>query len=199
MPRPPQSRRPANSRLTPSRHVQCDAENIGKVSASGNAAFLGTTHKYLSEVEKKRTFDDTLAILKDTVEIQPQGHAIDKEYPGAPPSLAAWLPLRNALLLAPLHTPSLLVCGRALRVVACGASNADVCGVGSRHLLRARELQVLYAHAVGQVDDQGQGGMSCGRVCVCPLLCVVCAICGWMCVCVFGRVVWGCGRAMRSW
>ena len=49
---------------------------------AGNAAFLGTTHKYLSETAKKRTFDDTLAILKDTVEVQPQGHAIDKEYPG---------------------------------------------------------------------------------------------------------------------
>ena len=187
MPRPAIcSRRSANSSLTPSRYVQCDAENIGKVSASGNAAFLGTTHKYLSEVEKKRTFDDTLAILKDTVEIQPQGHAIDKEYPGAPLFLAASLPLRNGLVLALLLPPSLPICGRALRVVACVASNADLCGVASRHLLRARELQVFYAHAVGQVDDQGQGGMSC-CVCVYVRMCVClssCAICRCMCVCV---------------
>lgn len=31
--------------------------------------------------DKKRSFDDTLAILKDTVEIQPEGHGIDKAYP----------------------------------------------------------------------------------------------------------------------
>ena len=35
----------------------------------------------LLRADKKRSFDDTLAVLKDTVEIQPQGHAIDKEYP----------------------------------------------------------------------------------------------------------------------
>ncbi len=38
-------------------------------------------NRYLSETCKKRTFQDTLEILKDTVEVQEQGHAVDKEYP----------------------------------------------------------------------------------------------------------------------
>jgi hypothetical protein len=60
---------------------EVNAGDIGKIAEGGNAAYLGSTHKYLSETEKKRTFEDTLKILKDTVEVQEQGHAIDKQYP----------------------------------------------------------------------------------------------------------------------
>ena len=46
---------------------EVNAGDIGKIAEGGNAAYLGSTHKYLSETEKKRTFEDTLKILKDTV------------------------------------------------------------------------------------------------------------------------------------
>ncbi|MGB1597491.1 MAG: hypothetical protein ACPIOQ_32345, partial [Promethearchaeia archaeon] len=51
------------------------ANAIGKIAPGGNAAYLGSTHKYLSETAKSRTFDDALKILKDTVEIQPEVRA----------------------------------------------------------------------------------------------------------------------------
>ena len=55
--------------------------DLGKISKGGNAAYLGSNHAYLCASDKKPTFEDTLSILKDTVEIQEQGHAVDKEYP----------------------------------------------------------------------------------------------------------------------
>jgi len=57
------------------------ATDLGKISKGGNAAYLGSTHSYLCATDRKPTFDDSLSILKDTVQIQEQGHAVDKEYP----------------------------------------------------------------------------------------------------------------------
>jgi len=59
---------------------ELDAANLGKIANSGNAAYLGSTHAYLSATEAARTFDNTLKILGGTVDMQEQGHAIDKEY-----------------------------------------------------------------------------------------------------------------------
>mmetsp|Transcript_70258 Transcript_70258/g.114113 ORF Transcript_70258/g.114113 Transcript_70258/m.114113 type:complete len:1322 (+) Transcript_70258:48-4013(+) len=59
---------------------EVDAGNLGKVAASGNAAYLGSTHAHLSASLAPRTFDDTLAILGDSVVVQEEGHAVDREF-----------------------------------------------------------------------------------------------------------------------
>ncbi|EKX53617.1 hypothetical protein GUITHDRAFT_84236 [Guillardia theta CCMP2712] len=59
---------------------QLEEEHSGQESL-GNAAYLGETHKYLIETATKRTFQDVTKLLKDAVEVQPEGYAIDKDYP----------------------------------------------------------------------------------------------------------------------
>jgi len=69
-----------------------DASTIGKVAPKGNAAFLGKTHAYLCETQAPRTFKDTVALLGDTIDVLPEGYAIDKQYPDVwyMPENAVW-------------------------------------------------------------------------------------------------------------
>eukprot|EP00286_Rhodomonas_abbreviata_P012765 CAMPEP_0181325326 /NCGR_PEP_ID=MMETSP1101-20121128/20858_1 /TAXON_ID=46948 /ORGANISM="Rhodomonas abbreviata, Strain Caron Lab Isolate" /LENGTH=1312 /DNA_ID=CAMNT_0023433611 /DNA_START=118 /DNA_END=4056 /DNA_ORIENTATION=+ len=58
-----------------------DATSLGKVSPKGNAAFLGETHKHLSSQKTPTTFKNVVDLLGDTIEMKPEGYAVDKAYP----------------------------------------------------------------------------------------------------------------------
>jgi len=57
------------------------AKDLGKVAGKGSVAFLGETHKYMTETEKPVTFKDIEREYSEAINFHEDGYGVDKEYP----------------------------------------------------------------------------------------------------------------------
>mmetsp|Transcript_65390 Transcript_65390/g.160999 ORF Transcript_65390/g.160999 Transcript_65390/m.160999 type:complete len:1316 (+) Transcript_65390:100-4047(+) len=59
---------------------EMSGKDLGKIATKGNAAFLGETHRYFTDTGKSHSWKEVVDMYGDTMDIQPEGYGIDKEF-----------------------------------------------------------------------------------------------------------------------